>query len=641
MLSGSDRDSAPESPERKLAAILSADVAGYSALMGRNEAATVQTLSEHRAVVRACVERYSGKIDDAKGDAILAEFANAVNAVSCAVEIQRQLDEHNASLPEERRMRLRIGVNLGDVIVKDDTVYGDGVNIAARLEALAEPGGICISRMVYDNVKGKLPLRFESLGRKAMKNIAEPVEVFRVSTSGAMAGGAKNTGWRRAFTARRGALGLIASVLVAGTVFAIWQTMRSPSNPDQPQDETALKLPDQPSIAVLPFVNMSGDPEQEYFADGVADDIITRLSNLRNLFVVARNSAFAYKGKSPDIRQVGRDLGVRYVLEGSVRKAGEQLRITAQLIDASTGEHVWAQSFDRRIQDFFAVQDEITQKIVTELEVNLLAGEKARLWRRSTNSLPAYEAFLRARHHTEQVSRGDSEQADFWFSKALERDPKFAVAYAWLAMKYVIDYRYGWGGSSAEVLNRAQIAAQNAVNLDSELAIARSHLGYVWFIKGDDERANREFEKALATSANDADVGAIVGMAFYWQGRLEEAERLLARAIRQSPYPPSWYPMFLGDTYRLEGRHDQAIPWLRKALKLAPKYAGARIRLICAYAALGQQNQAAQELEVLLRDNPGFTLEKFKTEWALKATSFRNPAEIDRMANLLSQAGLK
>ena len=641
MLPDSHRATAPESPERKLAAILSADVAGYSALMGRNEAATVQTLSDHRAVVRACVERYSGKIDDAKGDAVLAEFGSAVNAVSCAVEIQRQLDEHNASLPEERRMRLRIGINLGDVIIKDDTIYGDGVNIAARLEALAEPGGICISRMVYDNVKGKLPLHFASLGRKAMKNIAEPVEVFRVSPSGAMAGGAKNTGWRRASTARRGALGLIASVLVASAVFAIWQTTRSSSTPDQPQAKTALKLPDQPSIAVLPFVNMSGDPEQQYFADGVADDIITRLSNLRNLFVVARNSAFAYKGKSPDIRQVGRDLGVRYVLEGSVRKAGEKLRITAQLIDASTGEHVWAQSFDRKIQDFFAVQDEITQKIVSELEVNLLEGEKARLWRRSTNSLSAYEAFLRARHHTEQVNRGDSEQAEFWFSKALEQDPKFAVASAWLGMKYVLDYRYGWGGSSAEVLNRAQIAAQNAVNLDDGLAIAHSLLGYVWLIKGDDERANHEFKTALATSVNDADVGAIVGMAFYWQGRLEEAERLLTKAIRQSPFPPSWYPMILGDTYRLEGRHDQAIPWLLKALKLAPKYSAARIRLICAYAALGQQNQAAQELEVLLRDNPGFTLEKFKTQWAPTATSFRDPAEIDRMAKMLSQAGLK
>jgi TolB-like protein/class 3 adenylate cyclase len=351
-----------ESPERKLVAILSADVFGYSSLMGRDEAGTVITLSEYRSLICACVERCSGKIDDAKGDAILAEFPSAVNAVSCAVEIQRQLAERNAALPDARRMLFRIGINLGDVIVRDNTVYGDGVNIAARIEAIAAPGGICISRMVYDHVKSKLSFTYEALGRKALKNIPDPVEVFRVLPPSLGAGAAGHT-------TRRGAIALVGLVLLAGAGFAAWRAMQAPSTPGQWNPGAQRQLPDAPSIAVLPFSNMSGKPEDDWFSDGMTETLITDLSRLNNLFVVARNSSFAYKGKPLDVRRVGEELGVRYVLEGSVQRTGERLRVNAQLIDAQTGRHLWAERYDRKLADIFEIQDDITQRIVTELDV--------------------------------------------------------------------------------------------------------------------------------------------------------------------------------------------------------------------------------------------------------------------------------
>ncbi len=338
-----------KSTQRKLTAILCADVAGYSRLMGDDEEATIETLTAYRKVFTSEIKKHRGRVVDAKGDAILAEFASVVDAVNGAVEIQRKLAEQNAELPDERRMDFRIGINLGDVVVKDGVIYGDGVNIAARVEALAEPGGICISRPVFDQVESKLNLECEYLGEQKVKNIAKPVRAYKVNLT----------------QPERG------------------EQVEQPeavSTASLVPDGISLELPDKPSIAVLAFENMSGDSEQEYFSDGIAEDIITDLSKLSELFVIARNASFSYKGKAVLPQQVGRELGVRYILEGSVRKAGNRVRINAQLIDASTEKHLWAERYDRELKDIFALQDELTEKIVRALDVTLISGEQARFW---------------------------------------------------------------------------------------------------------------------------------------------------------------------------------------------------------------------------------------------------------------------
>src|SRR6266849_134268 len=343
--------------ERKLAAILSADVKGYSRLMGEDEVATIRTLTTYREVMSTFIRRYRGRVVDSPGDNLLAEFASVVDAVQCAVETQRELTARNADLPPERKMEFRIGINLGDVIVEGERIYGDGVNLAARLEGLAEAGGICISGIVYDQVETKLNslnLGYKYLGEQTVKNIAKPVPVYRVQMEPG-------------------------------------QSSSSASREKIP----TLALPDKPSIAVLPFANMSGDPEQEYFSDGITEDLITDLSKLSGLFVIARNSVFTYKGTAVDVGEVSRRLGVRYVVEGSVRKAGNRVRINAQLVDATTGGHLWAERYDRELQDMFALQDEVKQKIVFALKIQLLPEERVRFHQAPTNNLEAYDSFLR------------------------------------------------------------------------------------------------------------------------------------------------------------------------------------------------------------------------------------------------------
>src|SRR5262245_52341238 len=450
--------------QRRLAAILAADVAGYSRLMAADESGTLGRLRRLRAeVFEPKIAQFHGRIVGSAGDSLLIEFASAVNAVQCAVEVQRELDGQNASLPESRRMAFRMGVNLGDVIAEDNTIHGDGVNIAARLEKLAEPGGVCIGRTIYDQVKGKLAYAYDDLGEQRVHNIAEPVRAYRVRPAKASAD----------------------------------------SLPGSPARD-ALPLPDRPSIAVLPFQNMSGDVEQEYFADGIVEEIITALSRMRSLFVIARNSSFAYKDRSVDAKQVGRELGVRYLLEGSVRKSGNRVRITGQLIDTGTGAHLWAERFDGQLEDIFDLQDQVTATVVTVIAPKLVGAEIERAQRKRTESLDAYDYYLRGEASSRPWTREANAEALRLYCKAIELDPNFAAAYGRAAFCYVQRKARGWLTNRDQEIAEGARLAKRAVRLGGDDAVALCWGGYALAYLVHDLDAGTTFiDRALALNPND------------------------------------------------------------------------------------------------------------------------------------------
>jgi TolB-like protein/class 3 adenylate cyclase len=411
--------------KRKLTAIFTADVVGYSRLMGEDELATVQTLTSYKETMTKLIKHYRGRVLDSVGDNLMAEFASVVDAVQCAVEVQQVLSSKNEDLPENRKMLFRIGINLGDVIEEGDRIYGDGVNIAARVESLAEGGGVCISGSAFEQIENKLALGYQYMGEHTVKNIAKPVKVYRVPM-GPVEGKEK----RRAFWGwQKAVIGAVAVLILVGVAAALWHYYWRPTHPPievASVEKMAFPLPDKPSIAVLPFVNMSGDPEQEYLSDGLTEQIITGLSKVPKLFVIARNSTFTYKGKPVKVQKVAEDLGVRYILEGGVQISDERVRITTQLIDAVSGRHLWAENYDRVLKDIFAIQDEITMKIVTALDVKLTEGEQARLWARGTDNLQAYFKFLKAREQVRLRTREDNVISRKLAEEAISLDPNYA-----------------------------------------------------------------------------------------------------------------------------------------------------------------------------------------------------------------------
>ena len=439
--------------KRKLTAILSADVKGYSRLMGADEEATVRTLQAYKEVMASSIQHHRGRVVGTAGDSVLAEFASVVDTVQCAVEIQQVLRAKNAMLSETRRMEFRIGINLGDVIEEGDTIYGDGVNIAARLEGLAEPGGICISESAYQQIENKLPLRYDYLGEHEVKNIAKPVRVYKAQ---------------------------IESEAVARKPLEVAS-----------KEKMAFPLPDKPSIAVLPFVNMSRDPEQEYFSDGITEEIITVLSKVPNLFVIAHHSTFTYKGKPVTVKQVSEELGVRYVVEGSVQKSGDKVRITAQLIDALSGHHLWAERYDRDLKDIFALQDEITMKVITALQVELTAGEMAGRIAKGTRNLDAFIKYMVASELFNRLTKEGNAQARKILEEAIALDPEYSRLYMGLAITHIYDVWFGKTESPEQSLARAFELAQKAISLDDSNAAAYSVLGQVYGMK-------RQHDKAIA-----------------------------------------------------------------------------------------------------------------------------------------------
>ena len=488
---------AREDVERRLAAILSADVAGYSRLMGADEVGTLASLKSHRAeLIDPAIAEHRGRIVKLMGDGALVEFPSVVDAVECAVAIQQGMTARNAEVGEDKRIDFRIGVNLGDIIIDGDDIYGDGVNLAARIQEIATPGGVCISGDSYRQVRGKIDAAFDDLGEQAVKNISEPVRVYR------------------------------------------WTDAAPDPMPTTPGVEDAPPLPDKPSIAVLPFTNMSGDPDQEYFADGISEDIITELSRFRSLFVIARNSSFSYKAKSVKVQDIGRDLGVAYVVEGSVRKAGNRVRITAQLVAAESGNHLWAERYDRDLDDIFAVQDEVTHAIVTAIEPTLGSAERGRAHRKPTESLDAWESYQRGLWHSYRYSAADNTEAQSFFRRAIELDPNFAPAHAGLAHAIYLSFFLGFRTDRAPALGEARAAAQRAVTLDGDDALAHAIAGRVHTMLGERDAAISACETALALNPNLAMARLVLGNSLGIIGRYEESIVELDEAIRLSPRDP-------------------------------------------------------------------------------------------------------
>jgi TolB-like protein/class 3 adenylate cyclase len=484
--------------ERRLAAILAADVVGYSRLMEADEPGTIAALTAHREeLIEPKIAEHKGRIVKLMGDGILVEFASVADAVQCAAEIQRTMVERNAEEPEAQQIKFRIGINLGDVIVQGDDIYGDGINIASRLEGLAEPDGVCISGTVFDSVRNKLELGYEFRGEQQVKNISEPVRVYRILTEPGAAGEVIGVVGRRT-----GVVGLVA---VAGVI--TWLKPWAPDVEPASIERMAFPLPDKPSIAILPFSNMSDDPSQDYFADGMTEDITTDLSKISGLFVIARNSSFTYKGKAVKVRQVAEELGVRYVLEGSVRRSGDQVRINAQLIDATTGGHLWAERYDGSLTNVFALQDKITQKIVTALAVNLTAEERERQARKETDSPEAYDAFLRGWAHYRLNTRDDFAKAVPYLEKAIQLDPNYGRGHAALATIYWESWNSEWvrslGISYHEAIEKAKRHLEEAMKDPTPLAHRIASRLHIFANRWDEAIA--EADRAIALDANDPD----------------------------------------------------------------------------------------------------------------------------------------
>jgi len=587
--------------ERRLAAILAADVVGYSRLMGIHEEETLATLNAYREVIDRLVVDLHGRVFGSAGDSVIAEFASPVEAVRCAVEIQQEIETRNAKLPEDRRMHFRIGVNLGDVMAEGDNLFGDGVNVAARLEGLAKAGGVCVSGTVFYHVRSKVKQEFEDLGQRQVKNIPEPLRVYR---------------------------------LVIGTV-----QIERPTSAFEASIDLDFAVPDYPSIAVLPFTVMSADPEQEFFADGITEDIITALSKISSLLVVARNSTFTYKGQAVDVKRVSREQGVRYVLEGSVRKAGQRVRVSAQLIDATTGHHLWAERYDRDLEDIFAVQDEITHKVVIALDVRLSSGERVRVLSSGTKNLEAWECVRLSLDHTSRGTPEGQREARRLCEKALDLDPNYATAWAMLGWAHHNDVDVGMGNapeaSREAALGSAMDCAKKALGLDPSCADAYSLLGICHLSKGEHDRAIAMSEKAVELAPNHAENLAVSAVVLNKSGRPERSLELIRKAMRLSPVYPSWFLWVLGTAYRLTGQTDRAVGAFEAAIKLTADYLAPHVGLVSTLGEIGREKDAKASRLEILRLDPDFSIKKY-----IRGLSYRNPADPARIAEGLRRAGL-
>ena len=623
--------------KRRLTAILSADVEGYSRLMRDDEDETVRTITAYRAAIAKLVEQYRGRVVDSPGDNILVEFGSGLDAVNCAVEIQRELAERNEELADERKMKFRIGVNLGDVIQEDERIYGDGVNIAARIESLAEGGGISISGTVYDSIEGKLGLEFENLGEHEVKNIDKLIRVYRIlSFPGAAAHRVVKAKKAVGKTWRNIVLAIAAVLILGGGALGVWHYyLRPPPIEPASVEKMAFPLPDNPSIAVLPFDNMSGDPEQELFCDGLTEDIITALSNLPRILVIARNSSFVYKGKSVKIKQVAEELGVKYVLEGSFRKSGDKVRITAQLIDATTGHHLWADRYDRELKDIFDLQDEITQKILTSLDVKLADGEQARSWRKTIKNPKIYEKSRQALEYFRKFTPGDNHKAREMWKELVALDPEFIHGYGMLGWTYLIEVWYGWSKIPKKSLGKAAEFAQKVLDLDESIAEGPCLMGCIHLVKREYDKAVEWGQRSVDLSPNGADVLTLYAVTLGNVGRWEEAISLHEKAIRLNPLPPIHYLSSLGACYSATGRYEDAIKILKRALKINPEDFFTNIHLTIAYSLSGRESEAKATAKKVLKLNP-----KFSLGWYEKTLLYKNLADKELIISALRKAGL-
>jgi adenylate cyclase len=565
--------------ERRLAAILIADVYGYTRLMGEDEAGTLQRLTTLReGVLGPLIAEHAGRIVKLMGDGLLVVFASIVDAVGCAIAWQTAVGGQETKRPEGSRLIFRIGVNLGDVLVEGDDIYGDGVNIAARLEALAEPGGICLSGDAYRQVRGKIEANFEDLGEREVKNVAEPLRVYRIAAQ------------------------------------------RSPSD-TPPSTTKPLPLPDKPSIAVLPFDNMSGDPEQEYLADGISEDLITALSKIRWFFVIARNSTFTYKDQAVEVTQVAKELGVRYVIEGSVRKAGNRVRVTAQLIDAMTGRHVWAERYDRDLTDIFELQDEMTQTIVAAVEPELGAAERERAVHKPPENLDAWETYQRGLWHLFNITKDHNAEALRLLRRVRELDPDFAAAYAYEAFLHYMNVVLGWTDDPAESLAAGMTTVNRALALDDKDAVAYFAAGRIYVMRGEHDASIAALETSLSLDPNFAQAHYGLGFTLAMVGQLEEALERISKAERLSPRDPMFWGFTIVHAFAclLSNDYEAAVHWAQKTLQI-PRAIGhwPHAMLAAPLAHLGRMDEARAEIKLALEQKPDLSISHLKKTFPTK-----------------------
>ena len=582
---------AEERLQRRLAAILSADVVGYSRLMGIDEAGTLARLKAlRRDLIDPNIAAHSGRIVKLMGDGVLVEFGSAVDAVACAIEIQKHVREHDAGRSEANPIQFRVGINVGDIIIEGDDIFGDGVNIAARIESVAAPGGISLSEDAWRQVQGKVAANFVDSGEQSLKNIARPVRVYRVELDG------------------------------EGTT---------------PPTAPASALPDKPSIAVLPFTNMSGDAEQDYFCDGLVEDIITTLSKLAGLRVIARNSSFVYKGRSVDVREAAKQLGVRYVLEGSVRKSGNRIRITAQLIDAKDGTHLWAERYDRAIDDIFAIQDEITLVLATEMQVKLTEGEQARLRYTTTHNVEAWTYWAQGMSHYRQaVTKEKMGPARLYWEKALALDPNSASLNAMLGFMHCLDARFGWWDDRETAIEKATAYADRALEIDLGNADAYTTSSLILLMQRRYDEAVADARKAVQLAPGSADAAELASFVLTPSGYPEEAVVQSEKAIALSPNYPAVYLGTLGNAYRLSGRTEKAIAAFNAYHARSPGFGLTDI--VIAYQETGQPEEARRTAEQLMAARPNFTI----GGWLKTQFIRRDTARVEADTAALRAAGL-
>jgi len=624
-----------ERTKRKLTAIFSADVAGYSRLMGDDEVGTVQLLKEYREIMANFIQKHRGRVVDSPGDNILAEFGSIVDATECAVKIQEKLQTKNAELSEDKRLEFRIGINHGDVLEDEDRIYGDGVNIAARIEGLAPPGGICISRTTYDQIKNRLNLGYEYLGDHSVKNISEPVRVYRILTEPEAIGKVIGEKMFLGKISRRVAISAIIILIVVAGGLAAWNFYLHQSKRVEPAslDKMAFPLPDDPSIAVLPFDNMSGDPKQDYFSDGLSDHIITNLSKVPHLFVIARNSTFTYKGKPVKVQKVAENLGVRYVLEGSVQKTADRIRVTAQLIDAIKGHHLWAESYDQDLKDIFAVQDEITKKIITAMQVKLTEGQEVKAASKGTKNLEAYLKYLQASELINKVNPESNALAKQLAEEAVDLDPAYAWAYYILGRSHMMDVWVKTSKSPQKSIGKAIELVQKAIALDDTNAEAHALLGFLYSMTRQYDKAVGQAEKAVAVNPNSAYGHFGLGKTLFFAGRVEESIPEYKKAIRLNPIPPSKDLWSLGLSYAYLEQYDEAIKWCEKAVHKEPNDLLGRVMMTVVYSMSGRDKEAQSEAAEVLRIQPKFTIGKFK-----KKVTYKNKSDAEKFFGALRKA---
>ena len=583
--------------ERRLAAIVAADVVAYSRLMEADESGTLAQLKAIRKeLIDPKIAEYRGRIVKTTGDGILLEFASVTDAVQSIVDVQEAMAQRNTSVPEDRRIQFRVGINLGEIMIEGDDIYGTGVNIASRLEGLAEPGGICISSNVHDQIQSTMRLSYEDLGERTVKNISKPVRSFAVRIAGANKDNASADEYVPA----------------------------------------PLSLPGKPSIAVLPFLNMSGDPEQEFFADGMAEDIITALSRMPWFFVIARNSTFTYKGRAVDVKQVARDLGVRYVLEGSVRKGGNRLRITAQLIDATTGKHVWAERYDREIVDIFAVQDEVTEAIVGAVAPEFLSVEAKRAQRKDPGRLDAWECVMRGRALVWKMGRGEVAEARKLFERAIQLAPSGEFGMSDLAFVHFLQFYYRWSDSPEQSSDEMMRVAEMAVAVDDHDAWAHTMLGLVNVFARRWDEALPALDRAIELNPNFAPALGVRGFVLALVGEADEAIKSIDNADRLSPRDSFMALWIMGRVWAnfIDRRYEEAVKTAQQAIRLAPNNPTYRRQLAASYAMLGQNNQAQAAMQEYLRLEPNHTIAD------ARKVPTQIPEHLERFLDGLRKAGL-